>query len=175
MGENTSTTHGGEGTKRWGVLPDYHRRGVAPAQHPLPPLLQQLAERMRRVGVLKGFVPNEANAIDYRRSRGSWLKPHADDRILSGEVIVTLCLLGSAVMTFGRQGAAGAREGERQVLVPLAPRTLQQLYVFLHAPPIQPPQLARSLVTPSPRHPPPSSASPPERMPLCCALSSWPS
>ncbi|PNH07326.1 hypothetical protein TSOC_006221 [Tetrabaena socialis] len=41
-------------------------------------------------------------------------------------------------MTFGRQGAAGAREGERQVLVPLAPRTLQILtrtarYSWTHA------------------------------------------
>ncbi|KXZ45623.1 hypothetical protein GPECTOR_52g25 [Gonium pectorale] len=69
------------GSKRWGVLPDYHRRGVATAQHPLPPLLASLAERMRtRIPLLRDFRPNEANAIDYRRSWGSWLRPHADDR-----------------------------------------------------------------------------------------------
>ncbi|GFR50790.1 hypothetical protein Agub_g13055, partial [Astrephomene gubernaculifera] len=96
-------------TKRWGVLPDYHRRGVAPAAHPLPPLLTALAARMReRVGVLRSFFPNEANAIDYRRTRGSWLRPHADDRILSGELIVTLSLLGPAVMTFGRIRNSGS-------------------------------------------------------------------
>ncbi len=38
--------------KRWGVLPDYHRRGVAPLEHPLPPLLRLLVDRMRtRVGL----------------------------------------------------------------------------------------------------------------------------
>ena len=29
------------------MQPDYHRRGVAPAAHPLPPLLLALARRMR--------------------------------------------------------------------------------------------------------------------------------
>lgn len=29
------------------MLPDYGRRGVVPAQHPLPPPLVALAERMR--------------------------------------------------------------------------------------------------------------------------------
>ncbi|GLI65259.1 hypothetical protein VaNZ11_008748, partial [Volvox africanus] len=87
--------------KRWGVLPDYHRRGVAPQEHPLPPLLQLLAKRMREhIGILQMFQPNEANAIDYRRSRGSWLRPHVDDRILSGDLIVNLSLAGAAVMTF---------------------------------------------------------------------------
>ncbi|GLC58507.1 hypothetical protein PLESTB_001368500 [Pleodorina starrii] len=101
--------------KRWGVLPDYHRRGVAPLEHPLPPLLRLLAERMRaRVGLLRrqSFHPNEANAIDYRASRGSWLRPHVDDRILSGDLIVNLCLAGAAVMSFGRDKdskAAGGR------------------------------------------------------------------
>ncbi|GIL76915.1 hypothetical protein Vretifemale_6463 [Volvox reticuliferus] len=99
--------------KRWGVLPDYHRRGVAPLEHPLPRLLQLLVKRMREhVGMLRTFQPNEANAIDYRRSRGSWLRPHVDDRILSGDLIVNLSLAGSAVMTFAKdKGRDGVRAG----------------------------------------------------------------
>ncbi|KAG2484637.1 hypothetical protein HYH03_016590 [Edaphochlamys debaryana] len=114
--------------KRWGVLPDYHRRGVAPAVHPLPPLLQALAARMREaVPPLKGFRPNEANALDYRRSRGSWLRPHVDDRFMSGEIIVNLSLLGAATMTLRRDGKAGRAAGPEEARVLLPPRSLQVL------------------------------------------------
>ncbi|EFJ43731.1 hypothetical protein VOLCADRAFT_119009 [Volvox carteri f. nagariensis] len=142
--------------KRWGVLPDYHRRGVAPVEHPLPPLLRILTERMRvQVGLLRCFQPNEANAIDYWRSRGSWLRPHVDDRILSGDLIVNLSLGGAAVMTFARErdkdegGHPGLQQHQQQqqhprqsagdeVRVRLAPRSLQILsraarYSYTHA------------------------------------------
>jgi hypothetical protein len=67
--------------KRWGVRVDLASRTVSPATVPLPPALATLAARMRaRVRALAAFRPNEANAIDYRRSEGHYLLPHVDDR-----------------------------------------------------------------------------------------------
>ena len=48
------------------------------------------------------FQPNGANAIDYRKSNGHFLKPHCDDRQLSGKILVNLCLCADAIMTYTR-------------------------------------------------------------------------
>ena len=56
----------------------------------MPPVLLRLCERMRGPGggdVLSGYNPEEANAIDYRKSLGHELLPHFDDRQLNGEVL----------------------------------------------------------------------------------------
>ena len=65
--------------KAWGVVVDLLHRTVGQPKVPLPPLLQNLAERMRRLPALSKFIPNEANALDYRRGVHV-LYAHADDR-----------------------------------------------------------------------------------------------
>ncbi len=68
--------------KAWGVVVDLAQRTVRPCgppRAPLPPLLQRLAERMRKIPVLSAFHPNEANALDYRRGEHE-LYAHSDDR-----------------------------------------------------------------------------------------------
>ena len=91
--------------KRWGVHCNLRTRQVTPAEHPLPrfmhdimiPKLQALhLPAMERVQ----WVPNEANAIDYRRKQGHMLKNHVDDRKMSKEPIVNLSLAGDCYMTF---------------------------------------------------------------------------
>lgn len=72
---------------------DLKDRKVIPAKFPLPGLLQQLAERMRTwIPALARFHPTEANAIDYHKSEGQWLRAHVDDRQMSTGEIVTLSL-----------------------------------------------------------------------------------
>ncbi|KAK9807572.1 hypothetical protein WJX72_003107 [[Myrmecia] bisecta] len=131
-----STFNGRHRGKAWGVQMDLGRRIVVAEAVPLPALLQTLAERMRTLPPLRSFYPNEANAIDYRKSLGHHLAPHVDDRKLSTGVIVTLSLLGTCLMTFQRD--KGERHG---VDVLLPPRALQVLtrdarYAYTHA--IQP-------------------------------------
>ena len=65
--------------KAWGVVIDLFHRTVVPPKVLLPPLLRNLAERMRRLPALSKFIPNEANALDYRRGVHV-LYAHADDR-----------------------------------------------------------------------------------------------
>lgn len=59
---------------------DLGRRTVQQGSVPLPSKLNALVERMQSVGLLRDFRPNEANAIDYCKSKGHWLKQHVDDR-----------------------------------------------------------------------------------------------
>ena len=66
--------------KAWGVRMNLQKRTVSEPAHPMPPLLLQLAERMRRLRPLQAFFPNEANALDYVRDQGHYLGPHVDDR-----------------------------------------------------------------------------------------------
>ena len=108
--------------KRWGVHCNLRDRRVDVPEHPLPELLQslilprlatlpcwkELAQQRRRRRhrhplsnpTTHGFIPNEANAIDYRRKRGDWLQAHVDDRKLSTEPIANLSLAGDCIMTF---------------------------------------------------------------------------
>ena len=55
-----------------------------------------------QASMMRSFRPNEANAIDYRRSEGHFLGANCDDRQMSGEVLCNLCLAGDAVMTYVR-------------------------------------------------------------------------
>ena len=73
--------------------------------------------------IMKGYAPNEANAIDYRRAKGDYLKSHVDDRQLSKEIIANLSLAGDCYMTFQREKPP--TECEQKVL--LKRRTLQVL------------------------------------------------
>jgi len=96
--------------KNWGLEVDLRGRTINPARHPMPPILTRLCERMRERGggVLGTFRPDEANAIDYRKSLGHSLTPHFDDRQLNGDVLCNLCLVSDCAMTYtyGKKGEA---------------------------------------------------------------------
>lgn len=132
--------------KRWGVHCNLRDRRVDAPEHPLPPLFQsmlfpklaqlecwdELAVKRKRKHPYV-LVPNEANAIDYRRQRGDWLQAHVDDRKLSTEPIANLSLAGDCYMTF-----QNVRDTNNSYKVRLPRRTLLVLtgparYNYTHA------------------------------------------
>ena len=88
--------------QRWGYEVNLYKRTISEPRYPFPQVLKRLFERMRKGGgdVLKNFKPDEANAIDYRKSQGHELEPHFDDRQLNGDILCNLCLKGDCVMTY---------------------------------------------------------------------------
>ena len=87
--------------KRWGVHCNLRDRKVGEAENPLPNFIRKiLVPKLLNLPPMKGCVPNEANAIDYRRRTGHHLTPHVDDRKLSKEPISNLSLAGDCYMTF---------------------------------------------------------------------------
>ena len=113
-----STFNGKHRGKRWGVEVDLRLREVRPARRPMPRVLLALAERMRSeasgtCAALSEFRPNEANAIEYDRAAGSVL-PHVDDRQMSSDLIVNLCVAGWGVRDdVRRNDGDGDGGGER--------------------------------------------------------------
>jgi alkylated DNA repair dioxygenase AlkB len=97
-----ATFNGRHDGKRWGVHCNLRERRVDPAEHPLPPFLQDIVlDRLeQRVRPMRDRRPNEANAIDYRQKRSDYLVAHVDDRQLSKEPIANLSLAGDCYMTF---------------------------------------------------------------------------
>lgn len=90
--------------KRWGVHCNLRDRMVSEAEHPLPQFMKELLlPKLRCIPSMAGCIPNEANAIDYRRNEGHYLKAHVDDRQLSKEPIANLSLVGDCFMTFRNQ------------------------------------------------------------------------
>ena len=90
--------------KRWGVHCNLRDRRVDAAQCPLPDCIHNiLLPKLQNLLPMQGCFPNEANAIDYRRKQGHWLKSHVDDRSLSKEPIANLSLAGDCYMTFTNQ------------------------------------------------------------------------
>lgn len=117
--------------KRWGAEMDLGKRTVIAGATAFPTQLLMLIQRMQSIPLLAAFQPNEANAIDYQKALGHWLKPHVDDRQLSTDKIVTLSLAGPAVMTFSCSKKA------HSVAVELPPCTLQVItkearYMYTH-------------------------------------------
>lgn len=111
--------------KRWGVHCNLRDRRVGHAENAMPPFFNNiLLSKLRRIEAMKGCTPNEANAIDYNRTRGDCLQDHVDDRQLSKEPIANLSIVGDCYMTFINQKKAGSRDPIR-VLLPR--RTLQVL------------------------------------------------
>lgn len=49
---------------------------------------------------LNTFQVNECNANSYHRAEGDYLKPHYDDRFLSGPLLLNLSLVGDCYMTY---------------------------------------------------------------------------
>ena len=110
----------------------------------MPGILVKLAERMRALGgdALKAFVPQEANAIDYRKSKQHYLGAHFDDRQLNRGILVNLCLLSDCVMTYVKPGKArksearGSKEGVVDILLPrrsLQVQTGETRYDWIHS------------------------------------------
>jgi alkylated DNA repair dioxygenase AlkB len=90
--------------KRWGVHCNLRDRRVDAAEHPLPDWFQTiLLPKLKHLPPMKGCVPNEANAIEYRRSQGHWLQSHVDDRKLSKEPIANISIIGNCYMTYTNQ------------------------------------------------------------------------
>lgn len=87
--------------KRWGVHCNLRDRKVSAPENPLPNFVESLIlPKLNRIHPMKGIVPNEANAIDYRRRLGHFLTAHVDDRKLSKEPIANLSLAGGCYMTY---------------------------------------------------------------------------
>ncbi|KAH8062819.1 alpha-ketoglutarate-dependent dioxygenase alkB-like protein [Aureococcus anophagefferens] len=74
--------------KAWGVRTDLKRRTFAEPARAMPDIFAPLVRRMRTIPELRSFRPNEANALDYRRSEGHYLGAHCDDRQLSGPILI---------------------------------------------------------------------------------------
>ncbi|KAL3937737.1 MAG: hypothetical protein SGBAC_007217 [Bacillariaceae sp.] len=134
----TSRFNGHQFGKRWGVHCNLRDRRVNAAENPLPDFIQQiLVPKLKDLPTVKGCVPNEANAIDYRRMQGHWLKSHVDDRKLSKEPICNLSLAGDCYMTF-KNVAMHRNLALKEQKVLLNRRCLQVLtgsarYDFTHA------------------------------------------
>ncbi|XP_024525489.1 alkylated DNA repair protein alkB homolog 8 isoform X2 [Selaginella moellendorffii] len=108
-----------------------HRKILAP-KFEMPHVLEPIMERMRSIPLLAEFFPNEMNSLEYIRESGHFLRPHVDDRQLSGTLIVNLSMCGECYMTFKRE--RGAYECHK---IRLKQRSLQILtgdsrYNFTH-------------------------------------------
>jgi len=132
---NFNGTHLG---KRWGVHCNLRDRRVSAPEHPLPHFVTELIlPKLKHCKPMVDSVPNEANAIDYRRMTGHHLVAHVDDRKLSREPIANLSLVGSCYMTY-RNVAPNRNAAVKEMRVLLKPRCLQILtgkarYDFSHA------------------------------------------
>jgi alkylated DNA repair protein alkB family protein 4 len=82
--------------------------------------LQQLCATRRDLPPeLRSFQPNDCNVNSYLHSSGHFLKPHFDDRALSGPLLLNLSMMGRCRMTFQFP------DGTESVAVPLPRRCLQ--------------------------------------------------
>ena len=104
-----ATFNGKHYGQRWGVHCNLRTRQVLPEERSLPkfyfdyilPKLHQLFDVNNKMStIIKGYNPNEMNAIDYYKSLGHSLSAHVDDRHLSKEIIVNVSLAGDCYMTF---------------------------------------------------------------------------
>ena len=119
--------------KHWGVRIDIAAGKLLEQTHAMPDVLRRIVLKMRTVDVLQTFYPNECNAIDYVKAQGATLKAHCDHRGLSGDVLVNLCLAGSATMTYTKDGEPDA--ASYRVLLPrrgLQVQTGEVRYSYRH-------------------------------------------
>jgi alkylated DNA repair dioxygenase AlkB len=111
--------------KRWGVHCNLRDRKVGAAENPLPHFVREmLLPKLKQLQPMGDSIPNEANAIDYRRKAGHNLLSHVDDRKLSREPIANLSLAGSCYMTF-RNVNSQRNTAVKEKKVLLKRRTLQ--------------------------------------------------
>lgn len=134
---NTCHFNGTHDGKRWGVHCNLRDRKVSAPENPLPDFVQRLLiPKLKTLPQMMGCIPNEANAIDYRRHKRHWLDAHVDDRKLSREPIANISIAGDCVMTF-RNVAPNRNTAASEQRVLLKRRTLQILtgkarYDFSH-------------------------------------------
>lgn len=120
-GWGVKTVHGTYLNKRIG----YVRQNDASAGEPdLPKAFDWLVERVHElwhsfevemkgkdnsrtniVKEMKALKLNEGNANAYKKSQGHHLRPHVDDRFLSGPLLVNLSLAGRGSMRYQRESA----------------------------------------------------------------------
>lgn len=125
--------------KRWGVHCNLRDRRVGEAENPLPDFVTAtLLPKLQQLQPMATIVPNEANAIDYRKDKRHFLKAHVDDRQLSKEPIANLSLAGDCYMTYTNVSPHRNTATTASVKVLLKRRTLQVLtgkarYDFAHS------------------------------------------
>jgi alkylated DNA repair protein alkB family protein 4 len=117
------TFNGSSRGKRWGVHCNLREARVDPPLHGMPHFYTSILypKLVQQIVQMQGCIPNEANAIDYRRKSNHWLSSHVDHRRLSKEPIANLSLAGDCYMTFTHTKTA------KQQKVLLKRRTLQVL------------------------------------------------
>ncbi|XP_024539912.1 alkylated DNA repair protein ALKBH8 homolog [Selaginella moellendorffii] len=118
--------------KSYGLVMALGKRKILAPKFEMPHVLEPIMERMRSIPLLAEFFPNEMNSLEYIRESGHFLRPHVDDRQLSGTLIVNLSMCGECYMTFKRE--RGAYECHK---IRLKQRSLQILtgdsrYNFTH-------------------------------------------
>lgn len=108
--------------KQYGAVCSLRDRKVSAPEHPLPSCIQTMMSNVKtklldtvlvqeeklikptQFKKLTTYVTNlkmnEANAIDYRKKNGDYLRKHVDDRQLSKEIIANVSLAGDCYMTF---------------------------------------------------------------------------
>ena len=93
-----------------------------PEKHTLGLLYQKSSVPPREV---VSFVPNECNANSYESKANHYLRPHFDDRILSGPILMNMSLMCDSKMTYhlATNKQNDSNEIEYSVLLPR--RTLQ--------------------------------------------------
>ncbi|GAQ85491.1 hypothetical protein KFL_002380040 [Klebsormidium nitens] len=120
--------------KAYGFVTDLRRRTILKPKRPMPPFLQSVLDRIRTVAPpLSNFVPNECNAINYRREDGHWLRPHVDDRQLSGTIIAGISLHSDCVMTYERERGRPEKFRVRLPRRCLQVQTQDSRYNFTHS------------------------------------------
>jgi alkylated DNA repair dioxygenase AlkB len=103
------------------------KNDVGKGEHDIPSYLHPMIERLHDIAAVRKdlpmdvrtFTPNECNANSYFKLKKHYLKPHFDDRALSGPILVNLSLLGRAKMTYLKP------QTTISVSVDLPPRCLQ--------------------------------------------------
>jgi alkylated DNA repair dioxygenase AlkB len=110
--------------KRWGVDHDLWSRELRPPKHALPDFMREmLVPRLQQLLCMNHCIPNEVNAIEYRKALGHSLVSHVDDRQKHKEPIANLSLAGDCYMTYTNVKDQTVRA--KKVLLPR--RTLQVL------------------------------------------------
>lgn len=110
-------------------------------EHDMPKELDPFVTRLQRFVALhaqhfsneiREFKPNECNMNSYYAAEGHYLRPHFDDRTLSGPILMNLSLCGAARMTYAKPinanlptNAIAAGTFTHYVTVPLPRRCLQ--------------------------------------------------
>lgn len=88
-------------------------------EYNIPPEFQRFVDRLHRIvaanmsqfpSEVRDFKPNECNSNSYRKSENHYLRPHYDDRTLSGPLLMNLSLAGSGIMTYVRPSDSSSVE-----------------------------------------------------------------